>query len=202
MPELPSYGRRLRAKAYKETARFIQHKLLTGACVAISVIFVRLALWHFHRLTLTWAEVLITLLTIIGSYGIVVLGAFAVNLFRAPVLLDRERIDEIAVVTDTLKQQADEIAALTKKNEALKQKQTVPEVSAQERRRREIVSLDAKQLGKMGRDILRYINDHGQVHATALDTRYGDTTVQKFVAIAVPRGLILYKDHISAYSLN
>jgi hypothetical protein len=104
MPELPSYARRVRAKAHSETTRFIQHKLLTGVCVAISVIIVRLALWHFHRLTLTWAEVWITLLTIVGSYGIVVAGAFIVNLFRAPVLLDNERAGEIRALAQRLKE--------------------------------------------------------------------------------------------------
>ena len=115
MPELPSYARRIRAKARSETTRFIQHKLLTGACVAISVIIVRLALWHFHRLTLTWAEVWITLLTIVGSYGIVVIGAFVVNLFRAPGLLDKERAYEIAALSDELKQRTEENTALTEK---------------------------------------------------------------------------------------
>ena len=56
----------------------------------------------------------ITLLTIIGSYGIVILGALVVNLFRAPVLLDRERVGQIAVITDTLKQRRDDIATLNR----------------------------------------------------------------------------------------
>ena len=103
MPESPSYANRLRTKASRETARFIHHKLLTGACVTTAVVIVRLALWHFHRLTLTWAEVWITLLTIVGSYGIVVIGAFVVNLFRAPWLLDAERAQEIVTLTDKLK---------------------------------------------------------------------------------------------------
>ena len=115
MPELASYAKRLHAKAYRETARFIQHKLLTGASVAIAALIVRLVLWHSHRLTLTWAEVWITLLTIAGSYGIVVAGAFAVNLFRAPGLLDKELAHEIAVLNDTVTQKTEETALLTEK---------------------------------------------------------------------------------------
>jgi hypothetical protein len=119
MSEPPSYASRLRTKARRETTRFIQHKLLTGACVATAVVIVRLALWHFHRLTLTRAEVWITLLTIAGSYGIVVAGAFVVNLFRATGLLDEERADEIAVVTGKLKQKTEEYAVLTEKLKTL-----------------------------------------------------------------------------------
>jgi hypothetical protein len=118
MPEPPSYASRLCAKAHRETVRFVQHKLLTGVCVATAVVIVRVALWHFHRLTLTWAEVWITLLTIVGSYGIVVSGAFIVNLFRAPGVLDKERADEIAEVTEKLRQQTGQLAALTEKLEA------------------------------------------------------------------------------------
>ena len=43
----------------------------------------RVALWHFDRITLTWADVWISLLIIAGSFVIVLLGAFIVNLFRA-----------------------------------------------------------------------------------------------------------------------
>jgi hypothetical protein len=103
MPELPSYANRLRAKARRETTRFIQHKLLTGACVATAAVIVRLALWHFNRLTLTWADVWINLLIIGGSFAIVALVAFAVNLFRATALLDQAREDEITAVTAKLK---------------------------------------------------------------------------------------------------
>jgi hypothetical protein len=115
MPELPSYAKRLYTRAHRDATRFIQHKLLTGASVAIAAVIVRLALWHFHRLTSTWVEVWITLLTIAGSYGIVVAGAFVVNLFRAPGLLDKERADEIGVLTDTVKQRTDENAVLAEK---------------------------------------------------------------------------------------
>jgi hypothetical protein len=197
MPELPSYGGRLWAKAYNETARFIQHKLLTGVCVAISVIIVRLALWRFHRLTLTWAEVWITLLTIVGSYGIVVLGAFVVNLFRAPVLLDRERVGEIAIITATLKQQADDIAALTTENEGLKQTNTVPEVSAQEQRRRAFASAKIKELGEVGRTILRYVADQGSFNMSAGPlSNFNEMAVNNFLARALPSGLVSYQNHI------
>jgi hypothetical protein len=111
--------------------------------VAIATIIVRLALWHFHRATLTWAEVWITLLTIAGSYGIVVLGASAVNLFRAPGLLDKERADEITALTAKLttdqashKQRETRItfSDLMEEGENIKQRirtnQTAPELTA------------------------------------------------------------------------
>lgn len=70
--------------------------------MATAAVIVRLALWHFHRLTLTWAEVWINLLIIVGSFVIVALAAFAVNLFRATALLDRGRADEIAALAGRL----------------------------------------------------------------------------------------------------
>jgi hypothetical protein len=87
----PSYTRRLFARAFRETKQFTQHKLLTGAAVAIATVIARLALWRFHQITLAWADVWINLLIIAGSFVIVLLGAFIVNLFRATALLDRER---------------------------------------------------------------------------------------------------------------
>ena len=98
----PSYTRRLFAKAFHETARFTQHKLLTGAAVAIAAVIMRLALWRFHQITLTWAEVRINLLIVAGSFVIVLLGSFIVNLFRAPALLDRERSEENAALIERL----------------------------------------------------------------------------------------------------
>jgi hypothetical protein len=98
----PSYTCRLFAKASDETARFIHHKLMTGVAVACATVIVRVALWHFHRITLTWTEVLINLLIIAGSFGIVLLGAFIVNLFRAPPLLDRKRSEENAALIERL----------------------------------------------------------------------------------------------------
>jgi hypothetical protein len=182
MPESPFYTNRFLAKSRRETSRFIKHRLLTGAAVAISAVIVRLALWRFHHVTLSWAEVWITLLTIVGSYGIVIAGAFIVNLFRAPALLDQER--------------ADEIAALTKENEALKHNQAGPEVSSQELRRREIVSAEAAKLDDIDRKILRYIHDHGQIHARILDQQFGDMALQSFVAKATRAGLISYANHL------
>jgi hypothetical protein len=65
--------------------------------------------------------------------------------------------------------QAETIAAFTEENQNLRQKQAAPEISPQEWRRREIVSVEAQKLGEHGRKILRYIDDHGQVHAITLD---------------------------------
>jgi hypothetical protein len=118
MQEPPSYANRLRTKACRETTRFIQHKLLTGAAVAISAVIMRLALWSIHRVSLTWTEVWINLFIIAGSYVIVFIGAFVVNLFRAPWLLDAERAQQIAVVAEKLEQRTGELASLTEKLEA------------------------------------------------------------------------------------
>jgi hypothetical protein len=60
----------------------------------------------------------INLLLVAGSYAIVIAGAFIVNLFRAPGLLDKERAGDIAALTGKLQQQADDVAALTEKLEA------------------------------------------------------------------------------------
>jgi hypothetical protein len=125
MSDLPSYARRVWAKARSETTRFIQHKLLTGACVAISVILVRVALWHYHRLPLTWADVWITLLTIVGSYGIVVLGAFVVNLFRAPGLLDNERAYEIAALSNNLRRKTEDNSVLAEKLQTINRQKEI-----------------------------------------------------------------------------
>jgi hypothetical protein len=103
MPESSSYASRFLKKECRETARFTQHKLLTGVAVGTAVVIMRLALWHFRQITLTWAEVWINLLIVAGSSVIVLLGAFVVNLFRVPVLLDAERADEIAKLNARLK---------------------------------------------------------------------------------------------------
>ena len=92
--------------------------------------------------------------------------------------------------------QSETIATLCNENELLKQKQTVPEVSPQERRRRDIVSAEAQKLGKVGCEILRYIHDHGQIHAMAVDEQFGDIEAKAFVAKALPGGLISYANHL------
>jgi hypothetical protein len=103
MAERPSYAHQVRAKAHSETKRFVTHKLLTGACVAITGIILRLSLWHFQQITTTWAELWTNLVIVVGSFLIVMLGSFIVNLFRAPALLDQGRADEIADLTGKLK---------------------------------------------------------------------------------------------------
>jgi len=113
----PSYTRRLFAKALRETLRFTQHKLLTGAAVAIAAIIMRVALWHFDRITLTWADVWISLRIIAGSFVIVLLGAFIVNLFRAAPLLDRKRSVDNAALIEKLRL-ADQNAEVEKQRHA------------------------------------------------------------------------------------
>jgi hypothetical protein len=183
MPEPPFYARRVFTRAFHDTASFTQRKLSVSAFMAV---IVRLAFWRVGQVQATWngawRELWHDSLIVVASYATVVLGSFIVNLFRAPALLDQER--------------ADEIAALAKENEALKQKQAVPEVSPQELRRRELVSAEAMSLGETGCKVLRYIHDHGQVHAMALDEHFGSVTVQAFVSKAIPSGLILYANHL------
>ena|SRR5437870_5678629 len=105
---VPSYASRFFTKVRRETTHFIKHKLLTGACVAVTALTVRLALWHFHQTSLTWSEVWTNVLIIVGSFAVVVLGVLVVNLFRAPALLDRERtachIDTFCRRNDSLRQ--------------------------------------------------------------------------------------------------
>jgi len=105
MSEPPTYVRRVLATALSETTRFAKHKLLIGTCVAVVTIMVRLrlALWHFHRLTMTWDEVWISLLVAVSSVATVALGSLIVNLFRATALLDKERVGEIKALTSQLK---------------------------------------------------------------------------------------------------
>jgi hypothetical protein len=143
MPESPSYANRFLKKECRETARFTQHKLLTGVAVGTAAVIMRLALWHFHQITLTWAEVWINLLIIAGSFAIVLLGAFVVNLFRVPGLLDAERADEIAALTARLKiaeplNKQKEIritfANLIREGHALKGQMLVPQTGAESSR--------------------------------------------------------------------
>jgi hypothetical protein len=83
--------------------------------------------------------------------------------------------------------QSGTIAALSKENEGLKQKQAVPEVSAQEQRRRELASAEIQKLGEFGRKILRYIHDRGQISATGLQLsgQFNERAVTNFLAIAI-----------------
>jgi len=90
--------------------------------------------------------------------------------------------------------QSESIAELNQEHERLKQKLAVPEVSPQELRRREIVSVEANKLGETGRKMLRYIADHGQINAMTLVEKFGDT--HDFIAKAIPGGLITYRDHL------
>jgi len=94
--------------------------------------------------------------------------------------------------------QSEIIATLTTENENLIKQQAVPEVPPQEQRRRELVSKEVKKLEPIGRTIIRYIHDQGQVNALALkmDCQFTETDVGKFISKAIPAGLILYQNHI------
>ena len=114
------------------------------------------------------------------------------------VLSTLEAIRNFVVISpvNVYSRQSETIAAFAKENESLKQRQASPEVSSQERRRREIMSADVKKLGEIGSAILRYIHDHGQVHAMTLDEHFGNVAVQDFVRKAISSNLISYNNHL------
>jgi len=95
-------------------------------------------------------------------------------------------------------QQVDRIGELTAKNSFLEHELKEPSVTAQEQRRREMVSEKVKTLGEFGRKILRCIDDQGEVNALSLHAEYNfsEVMLNNFFAKAVPTGLILYQNHV------
>jgi hypothetical protein len=95
-------------------------------------------------------------------------------------------------------EQIEVISELLAKNSFLERERKTPAISPQEQRRRELVSKEVKKLDPIGRAILRYIHDQGQVSAMALkvDCQFTETDVSKFIAKAIPGGLIVYQNHI------
>jgi hypothetical protein len=96
MPDSSSYLRRFFTRASRETALFTYRKLLVGLVMGL---IGRFALLLFAKIQITWADVWRDLLIFSGSYVVVVLASLLWNLFRTPVLLDKERGDEITVLT-------------------------------------------------------------------------------------------------------
>jgi len=111
-----------------------------------------------------------------------------------------ESLWNLVVLTPTTiyAEQIDVISELSAKNSLLERERTNPPISAQEQRRRELVSKEVKKLEGIGRIILRYIHDQGQVSAMALkvDCQFTETDVSKFIARAIPGGLILYQNNV------
>jgi NhaP-type Na+/H+ or K+/H+ antiporter len=100
MPEPPSYRHRLFTKAFRETTGFTYRKLLIGFLMGL---IGRIALLLFGKIRITWADVWRDVLIFVGSYAVVVLASFIVSLVRAPGLLDKERADEVSVLTQRLR---------------------------------------------------------------------------------------------------
>ena len=173
--EWPSYWQ----KAWRERppARlFSLYRAVPGVLVATAQF-----IWK-HKTHSPFTDMWIVIAIIVSVY----LGLFMLETIWNCVSISPVRIHS---------RQSETISAFAKENELLKLEQAIPEVSPQERRRRDIVSAEAKKLGEIGRKILRYLDDHGQVHAMSLDENFGDIAVRDFVAKAMPSGLISYRDH-------
>jgi hypothetical protein len=105
-PEPPSYARRFLAKLRRETSQYTKQKLLTGASVGTAAVVIRLALGKCEVIALTQdqtREIWINLLILLGAYALIFAGSFIVNLVRTPVLLDKDRADEIADLKEKLR---------------------------------------------------------------------------------------------------
>jgi len=99
MPKLRSYLRRALNRAYHETAAFTKGKLLISAVMAL---LTRFTLWELSAKNKIGREIVLDLMILAGCYVAVSIGAFIVNLFRAPALLDAECQREIARLSQQL----------------------------------------------------------------------------------------------------
>lgn len=79
---------------------------------------------------------------------------------------------------------------------ALEEAHREPEVSPQEQRRRQLVSARIRELGEVGRHILRCIADHGEIKVLALSAEYdfGDAALNGFFQRAIPSALIRHEN--------
>lgn len=77
---------------------------------------------------------------------------------------------------------------------ALEEAQREPQISPQEQRRRELVSPRIRELGEVGRHILRCIADHGEIRLLALHAEYnfGEATLNGFLQRAIPSSLVMH----------
>jgi hypothetical protein len=129
-------------------------------------------------------ELLIAIATICGVY----LGLFILESLWNLVVLTPPRI---------YAEQIDVIGDLTAKNSFLEEELRSPQISPEEQRRRELVSGKIKELGEIGRKILRCIEDHGEIRSMALSAEYNfdDAALNSFFQRAIPASLILYDNH-------
>ena len=77
---------------------------------------------------------------------------------------------------------------------ALEEAQREPQISPQEQRRRELVSPRIRELGEVGRHILRCVTDHGEIRLLALSAEYnfGQAALNGFLQRAIPSGLVMH----------
>lgn len=77
---------------------------------------------------------------------------------------------------------------------ALEEAQREPQISPQEQRRRELVSPRIRELGEVGRHILRCIADHGEIRLLALHAEYnfGEATLNGFLQRAILSSLVMH----------
>ena|ERR1039458_6864401 len=114
MPETISYWRRWCAKAKDQTFLFAKQRLIFGCCMAIVT---AVALWAFGKSAVTLAALGRTVAIFVGSYLFVFTMSFVVNMFRAPALLDEERVREIDGLTGVVQTQALAIKDKSKQKE-------------------------------------------------------------------------------------
>jgi hypothetical protein len=116
------------------------------------------------------------------------------------VLSTLEAIRNFVVISpvNIYSRQSAKITALSNENETLKRTPAIPEITAQEQRRRVLVSAEMKKLGNAGRKILRQIEDHGSlsVIGAKLDRQFGEDAVSAFLAVAIQGGIISYVNHV------
>jgi hypothetical protein len=95
-------------------------------------------------------------------------------------------------------EQIEVMSELRAKNSFLERELREPQVSPQDQRRRLMVSEKMKTFDEIGRKILRFIDDQGEVNALALQAEhnFAEAALRNFIAEAVPSGLILYQNHI------
>src|SRR5260370_29886020 len=77
---------------------------------------------------------------------------------------------------------------------ALEEAQREPQISPQEQRRRQLVSARIRELGEIGRHILRCVADHGEIKVLALNAEYdfGEAALKGFLQRAIHAALVMH----------
>ncbi len=91
-------------------------------------------------------------------------------------------------------EQLEVIQEYTEKLGALEEAQREPQISPQEQRRRQLVSARIRELGEVGRHILRCVADHGEIKVLALNAEYdfGEAALNGFLQRAIPGALVMH----------